>query len=361
MAGIDFSFEGLCIERVIAHRIFPRSASKTIIPAKLSQKILNFSGEAIDALQLRITEALAARSHGIEMSIRDGVADSFLNLAASTMHNSEDIFIKSSHRLANKLTEAQFNVGAPGGILIIVSGDVGDEQKPFYAVIKAETQTGFSTHENDEQLTMHFLNELLLTPSQRFYKVGFIVEQQINEVDESGNYPSSAFRAFLFDHLMTATDTSKAASYFYNTFLGMDINSSSKKLTQDFYETTRKFINDAKIPEEQKLDLHEALRSELRSKKATVNINSFATEHFPDEIKEDYKKIATENHLPLNSFLKDIDYIASKLKRRSRLVFSNDIWMSIPPDKIKDLVEILPNEDHNTTILKINGKLTSQL
>lgn len=115
MTGIDFSFEGLTIERVIAHRIFPRSASKTMTPAKLSQQLLNFSGEAIDALQLRITEALAARSHGIEMSIREGVADSFLNLAASTMHTSDDIFIKVSQRLANKLTESQFNSGAPGG------------------------------------------------------------------------------------------------------------------------------------------------------------------------------------------------------------------------------------------------------
>ncbi|MFP2363099.1 nucleoid-associated protein [Enterobacter ludwigii] len=361
MTGIDFSFEGLTIERVIAHRIFPRSASKTMTPAKLSQQLLNFSGEAIDALQLRITEALAARSHGIEMSIREGVADSFLNLAASTMRTSDDIFIKVSQRLANKLTESQFNSGAPGGILIIVSGEVGEEQTPFLAVIKAETQTGFSTHENEEQLTMQFLNELLLTPSQRFYKIGFIVEKEAATKDENDNYPSSSFRAFLFDHLMTSTDTSKAASYFYNSFLGMDISSSSKKLTQDFYETTRKFINESSIPEEVKLDLHEALRAELRSKKTTLNINAFADEHFPDAIKDKYKKAISDKKLPQNSFIKDTDYISSKLKRRSRLIFSNDIWLSVPPENFRELVEILPSDDHNITLIKINGKLTSQL
>ncbi|SFF35938.1 hypothetical protein SAMN05216563_12713 [Phytobacter palmae] len=361
MAGIEFSFEGLCINCVIAHRIFPRSATKSMTPAKLSKQVLNFKTEAIDALQLRITEALAARSHGIEMSIRPGVADSFLNLAASTFGNNEATFITVSHRLANKLTEAQFNSGAPGGILLIVSGQVGEEQRPFLAVIKAETQTGFSTQENEQQLMMQYLNELLLTPSQRFYKIGFIVSIEDCAPDEKGNYPSELFKAFLFDHLMTSTDTSKAAAYFYNTFLGMDINQSSKKITQDFYEITRDFINNADIEQEEKLNLHEALRTELRSKKSTLNINNFADEHFPDELKDDYKKITKQKKLPETSFIKDNDYIASKLKRRSRLIFSNDIWMSVPPENFKELVEITPNENDNTTTVKINGRLTSRL
>lgn len=361
MAGINFSFEGLCIEKVIAHRVFPRSASKTIIPPKISKQVISLPNEATDALQLRITEALAARSHGIEMSIHHGVADSFLNHAASTFENAEEEFIRVSQRLAHKLSEAQFDSGAPGGILIIVSGLIGDEQRPYFAVIKAETQTGFSTQENEQQLNMQYLSELLLTPSQRFYKVGFLVSIEDCIKDENGNYPASSFKAFLFDHLMTSTDTSKAAAYFYNKFLGMDISLSSKKITQDFYEVTRDFINSSSLTQENKLELHEALRSELRSNKTTLNINSFADEHFPEEIKCDYKKLVASKKLPENSFIKDNDYILSKLKRRSRLVFSNDIWMSVPPENFNELIEILPCEDDNTTIIKINGKLTSRL
>lgn len=361
MAGINFSFEGLCIEKVIAHRVFPRSASKTIIPPKISKQVISLPNEATDALQLRITEALAARSHGIEMSIHQGVADSFLNHAASTFGNAEEDFIRVSQRLAHKLSEAQFDSGAPGGILIVVSGLIGDEQRPYFAVIKAETQTGFSAQENEQQLNMHYLSELLLTPSQRFYKVGFLVSIEDCIKDENGNYPATSFKAFLFDHLMTSTDTSKAAAYFYNRFLGMDISLSSKKITQDFYEVTRDFINSSPLTQENKLELHEALRSELRSNKTTLNINSFADEHFPEEIKCDYKKLVALKKLPENSFIKDNDYILSKLKRRSRLIFSNDIWMSVPPENFNELVEILPCEDDNTTIIKINGKLTSRL
>ncbi|WP_076737815.1 nucleoid-associated protein [Franconibacter pulveris] len=361
MAVEDFSFEGLCIDNVIAHRIFPRAAAKMIKAAKISKNVLSINDEALDALQQRITEALAARSHGVEMSIRPGVADSFLNLSASTFHSDQATFIAVSQRLAAKLTESQFESGAPGGILINVQGVIGENELPFFAVIKAETQTGFSTNENEEQVTIEFLNELLLTPSQRFFKIGFIVENVYAAPDENGNFNADNYRAFLFDHLMTSTNTNKAAAYFYNLFLGMDINKSSKKLTQDFYEVTSKFINEAKISEEEKLNLHEALRAELRSKKQTVSVHDFANDYLPEDLREPYKKVTKETKIPQNSFYKDNDYISAKLKRRSRLVFSNDIWISVPPDNFRELVEILPNEDHNYTLLRINGKLTSKL
>ncbi|ELY3412210.1 nucleoid-associated protein [Cronobacter sakazakii] len=361
MAVAGFTFEGICIDYVIAHRIFPRAASKTMKPAKISKNILSINDEAMDALQQRITEALAARSHGVEMSILPGVADSFLNLSASTFHSDKETFITVSQRLAAKLTESQFESGAPGGILINVQGVIGENECPFFAVIKAETQTGFSTNENDEQVTIEFLNELLLTPSQRFFKIGFIVELLQSSPDKDGNYDPANFRAFLFDHLMTSTNINKAASYFYNRFLGMDISKSTKKLTQDFYETTSDFINNAKINEDEKLNLHEALRAELRSKKQTVSIHDFADTYLPEEIKDSYKQVMKEHKLPQNSFHKDNEYISTKLKRRSRLIFSNDIWISVPPENFRDLVEILPSNDHNFTLLKINGKLMSKL
>lgn len=360
MSGIDFSFEGLTIQRIIAHRIFPRANDKTMTPAKHSQQLLAFDQDALDALQMRITEALAAKSHGIEMSINSGVADSFLNLSASTMHNTDAEFIKVSKRLANKLTEAQVGSGAPGGILTVISGKVGADQVPFLCVIKAETQSGFRTTENAIQLSMEYISELLLTPTQKFYKVGFIIELAQLPPDNDGNYNAQSYRAFLFDHLMSSTDTKKAAAYFYSKFLGMDISQSSKKLTQDFYEQTSNFINNSKLDEDNKLEVHESLRAELRSNKATINVHTFSNENLPLEFREDYIKLMREKKLPVISFNKDNEFITNKLKRRSKLVFSNDIWISVPPDELKSLVEILPNDEKDSTILKIKGRLTRQ-
>lgn len=219
MASVDFSFEGLLIERIIAHRVFPKSADKTLTPPKTSKSLMVFKQDALDAFQVRITEALASKSHGIEMSIGGVGDDCFLNLSASTFSNDNNYFIKVTERLANKLSEAQYNSSAPGGILAVLSGRVGNDSLPFLAVIKAETQNGFRTIEDDEQVTMEFIAELLLTPAQRFYKIGFIVQTVSLPPDSDGNYNSSHYRAFLFDHLMTSTETKNAAGYFYSRFL----------------------------------------------------------------------------------------------------------------------------------------------
>jgi hypothetical protein len=50
--------------------------------------------------------------------------------------------------------------------------------------------------ENDDQVTMEFIAELLLTPAQRFYKIGFIVQTIALPPDNYGNYNSSSYRAF---------------------------------------------------------------------------------------------------------------------------------------------------------------------
>lgn len=360
MSGINFSFEGLTIQRIIAHRIFPRANDKSMTAAKLSQQLLTFDQDALDVLQMRITEALAAKSHGIEMSINSTLADSFLNLSASTMHSDEAKFIEVSKRLANKLTEAQYSSGAPGGILTVISGLVGEDQLPFLCVIKAETQSGFRATENAVQITMELISELLLTPTQKFYKVGFVIEKSHSKPDDSGNFNPDFFRAFLFDHLMSSTDTKKAAAYFYNKFLGMNISKSSKKLTQDFYENTISFINTSEVSEEEKLNLHEALRSELRSNKATINITTFANDNIPEKVRSQYTSMMAAKQLPTISFNKDVEFISSKLKRRNKLVFTNDIWISVPPDELKTLIEILPNTEKDSTILKIKGRFSRQ-
>lgn len=351
-----FSFEGLMIERVIAHKILPKTADKQITPAKLSKKIISFKGDALDALQQRITEALANKSHGIEMSIRDSDEGSFFTLASSILHCDDNKFIEVTQKLADKLTVSQFSSNAPGGLLAVISGRVSVDALPFIAVIKAETQNGFRTNESDEQIMMEYIAELLLTPSQKFYKIGFLVQ-----TDSSSTSPLvENHKAFLFDHLMSSTESSKAAGYFYSTFLGMSIEKSSKKLTQDFFEYTKKFINTAPLDEGEKLELHESLRSELRSNKNIISANDFSNDHIPIELRTAYIDFMKLSKFPQHSVSKDNEYIKTKLKRRSKLVFSSDVWISVPPDKLKDLVQFEDSDDNEYSTLKIKGRLKSQ-
>ncbi|EDH5631377.1 hypothetical protein CB172_13130 [Salmonella enterica subsp. enterica serovar Claibornei] len=361
MSSAGFSFEGLMIERIIAHRIFPRSPDKQMIAPKLSNQLITLEQNALDALQTRITEALGNKSHGIEMSITDTGDDSFFALTTSVLHVDGEPFLRASKRLATKLTEAQYSAGkVSGGVLIIITGRVGEQSLPFFAVLRAEMQNGFRTNDTPEQIAMEYIADLLLTPTQRLYKIGVLIECESGHDLVDGHCDTQYYRSFLFDHLMTSTETRNAAGYFYSAFLGMGIGKSSKKLTQDFFENTRAFINQSPVDEETKFDLHESLRSELRSQKATLSVASFATEHLPQELQGEYQTFMIQKGFPQNAVPKDTDYIKKKLRRRSKLVFSSDVWVSIPPDRVKELVQIEQTEDDEFTTLKIKGQLKSQ-
>jgi hypothetical protein len=259
-----FKFEGLMIENVILHSIYSRTPDKQLVEPKLSTHLIKLQQKALDALQLRITKALGNRSHGIEMSIEQIGDDSFFQNAAAMLHTNEEEFIELSKKLAKNLNKAQFSTNAPGGVLAIIAGRIGGNAVPFIAAIKAEMQDGFKANENDNGVDMEYIEELLLTSTQRLYKIGFLIES-VSEPSDSNGYLPKNYLAFLFDHLITSTETSAAAAYFYGAFLGMGIHESAKKLTNDFFEFTKNFINTCSISNDEKLDFYEALRSELRS------------------------------------------------------------------------------------------------
>lgn len=354
----QYKFEGLNIDRVIVHRIYVRTADKKPVEPKLSGKLVKLNQPALDALQQRITKALGNKSHGIEMTIHEHGEGSFFAIASGMMQAEEKNYISSSKKLAEALNKAQLSTTAPGGLLAIISGTVGKESFPFVAAIKAEPQDGFKADEREDQVGMEYIAELLLTDTQRLYKVGFLTRIANNHSGAAGNQVHN-YRAFLFDHLMTATETRSAALYFYSNFLGMDTQASSKKLTQDFFEYTGAFIDNLPIGNDQKMDFHEALRAELRSQDATISVVSFSVKHFPDKMAKEYEKFMNAKGFSRSAINKDTGYIQAKLRKRRRFLFTNNIWISTPPDKA-DHVQIEAPNTKGITVVKIKGALQGQ-
>lgn len=354
----SFSFEGIIIERVIIHKIFARNGSEMLEP-KRSKKFVVFPQDALDTLQLRIYKALGNKSHGIEMSIAQIEAGSFFQKSASMLACSDADFINLSRDLAVDLAKAQMTTNAPGGMLAILKGRVGPQSAPFIAAIKADIQDGFKADEDEENVTAEYISTLLLTEAQKLYKIGFLTPVH-SKPAVNGLYDPADYRAFLFDHLMTATETRSAAAYFYNVFLGMSIQSSSKKLTQDFYEYSRSFIDTAPISTDEKLELHEALRSELRSQTATLSASDFGSKHIPKELQDNYLSFLDTQGFSKNAIVKDTAYITAKLKRRRKYVFANGVWISTPPDAGVDAIKIESDELVGTTMVTINSHIATQ-
>jgi hypothetical protein len=350
----SFKFEGMSILRVVAHTIIPRNGKEYVSPLT-SNHLVPLDGESKDLMQQRMTAALGSSSHGIEVQVRKDDKNSFFQLASAAIHSADDAFIETSQILATNLAEAQTNPRWPGGILMIISGRVGENQNRFVAALKAETDKGFNADDSDGDMRLKLVKKLLLSQTQKLYKIGLLIEINAQPVEADGLRKVDNYKAFLFDHLLTATETKPAAAYFYDAFLGMSITGSSKFQTRVFYDSTKNFINSLPIDDEEKYSLGEALRSELRSQKAVINLREFSKEHLPAEHQKDYIQTLQDDGFPAHAVIKDTDYIKSKLRRPRKVVFNSGVKIQVPSDKdFQEHVEVFDQVDGFTQV-RIKG------
>lgn len=358
-AQVGLDTANLQIDDIISHRLFARDTNKVIKDPILQTKVMNLPEEGVDAIQKRMTAALGNRSHGLEVSIENTDTDSFMQLAADAIcRSSREVFINASQTMAKKLSASQAGTSGLPGVIFVIRGRIGKTPQRFLAVIKAEVHDGFGTGESEETIAVQYLKTLMLTPAQRLYKVGLLLEVQSAIPLQLGDYEPSHYRAFLFDHLVTATETRSAAAYFYSGFLGMGIQKSSKKLTRDFFEHTEAFIKTASLSDEKKWELREALRVELRSSSGVISVTDFAEANIEDQdVQDAYCVYLHGQGFPKNAVTKDVAYVKTRLRRPRKWAFSSGVKIVIPSDAGSDSVVIKKKTAAATTVL-IKGSIT---
>lgn len=351
----DFEFVDFRINRIIAHEIYPRNQDKTLKEPFLSDEFIHLDQNSKDTIQVRIIDALASKSHGIEAKIDKHDAESFFQLAASSCHANDDRLKALSKKMAEKLAEAQTSKSLPGGAAIVISGLVAG--KRFLGFIKAEADKGFDMKTGeDNSLTLALIEKMLLSSAQKLFKIGCVVEVN-SEPPINGLFNPSNFRVFLFDHLMTATQTRSAAGYFYQGFLGFKISESSRVKTQSFYEKTIDYINKMPISQEEKINYFDSLRSELRSETPTISVDSFSKKYFPEDTQESYEEFMVNQGVTENAITKDREFIKSKVRRPRNIKFSSGVRINYPATE-EGLVTFEPANDGYTTVI-IKGTVDS--
>lgn len=343
----------LLIDEIISHRVYAKDAKKVVKPPHLQDELMVLPGEGVDALQQRLTKAFGSRSHGIELSIERDDAGSFMQLGAHAIALLPKAdFISASKTMAINLSTAQASTTGLSGIVFVIRGRMGAASKRFVSVIKAELHDGFGSSDDAEDAAFKYLKNLALTPSQRLYKVGLLLEEKAVPATVLGDYSRGNYRGFLFDHLITATETRSAAAYFYQAFLGMGIQKSSKKLTQDFYENVRTFIASSPLSEDQRWELKEALRVELRSTSTVISASDFADDNMPTEqLRDSFLDFMDARSFPKAAIAKDVEFVKSKLRRPRKLSFTSGVKIIIPPDSEKCVVEVVDQNDEQATIV----------
>ena len=343
----------LRIDRVVAHQIFRRNITGEMVDPHLSQECTVLPQPGLTTLQTRITEALGNDSHCIEMYVDQDGPSSVYDHCNHLLGANEADFITISQAVADKLSCSQGSRKIPGGIVIVFDGSVGHQDHRFIGIIKAELQEGFCLETAADRLLLTFISELLLTPSQKFYKIGAFIET--NRLNDPAHRTPDDYVVLVYDHnLMTRAEEGQAARYFYETFLGCRFSPSDKKLTSDFFYKTREYIDELQVTEEERLDLQSSLYGYLKvAQSNVVEVSRFAQEYLSPELRDGYRNHMTRNNLPDHAFTKDLSYLKNRLKRRN-IHFSSNVRISAPSDRFRELVEIR-NTENGRTIVAIEG------
>ncbi len=346
----------LTISRVVVFDVPTGDANKAVAVPSGGLSVVNLTGPTHDMVVKRLTKVLGKNSHGIEASFDDTEAGSFFQLGASMTTANDVDFLAASHVIAKSLAKAQSHRPPPCK-LIVMSGAVTLNAYPFLAVIKAELQEALTERSTSSKTTLSLLTDIFMTESQRLYKVGFMHRIGNNAPMTKGLFSYKHFAIHLFDHLVTKTETRGAAIYFYRQFLGCEIANSARSLTRNFFEQTNDFLNKLDVTQDRRIELQEALRSELRSTSSILSVDKFAADHFETQQGSAYKKFMDGKNFPSTAVMKDTEYVKTRLRRRHKVLFSNDVMITTPADKI-DLIEISENDDGSTNV-RITGKVQS--
>ncbi|QGY41557.1 hypothetical protein GM415_15990 [Pseudodesulfovibrio cashew] len=347
----------LRLTRMVVHEVKQRTPDG-LVPPNLGDTLEKLDRAADTTFRNRVTEAFGAGGKSVEMACTNTGSGSAFELTGKLLASSNSEFIKISEEAATKLTDAQTRTQIPGGLLIVFSGTVQNPGRPFIGYLKAEPQDGFHRTTKDGREKLEFLKKLFLTRESKVYKIGMFVEMP----SKNGSDPE--YEYFLYDKNITKKQTSQAAAYFYQGFLGLSHLKKVAKLTHDFVVRTRQFISRLPLPEEKKFDLRSALISYVKtSQNATICPSEFANDYFVDEdTRDNYEAFCQKHEIPVTAFAKDLSE-CKKLFEKRTIHFRKGLTLSGPAETFGDVVEVEPytpeGSDENWTRITVKADMKS--
>lgn len=348
--------ENVTINRVCLHEIYQRADSGTVPPPTYGKGLLSLPPRAMNAFRGRVIAAFKSNAQCMDMSVRDFGVGSVLANGENLLGLRNDAFVQHSRVFADALAAAQTSRQIPGGLMVVFDGTLGNPATPFFGVMKAELHDGFV---KTDDLQAEFISDLFLSPKTKLYKIGLFVRDGANPRPPLPD----GWHATVYDSTMTASQRDAAATYFYSTFLGLDIPDNAAQQVKRFFEQTRDFIKQANLPEVEKVDLYNGLYSYLKLDRGnTVQTSRFAETYLEDALADDYLAHMRQQRFPTAAVAKDISEISGVLRLR-RYKFPRAIALVGPPDALEDLVTITPLEgEHGEawTQVVIRGQIQSQ-
>jgi hypothetical protein len=268
-------------------------------------------------------------------------------------------FVDASKHLARSLSNAQTAGPIKSGSAIFVQGtcSADGEQSRFIAIIKADSDQALYKRIDGDNITLTYVNDMLLGESQRLLKIAFFIEE--SEPDNGEEHDGviqrqpEEFSVKVFDHLMQTSGDGDAAAYFYSTFLKCQLSHNASRQTKQFYEVVNEFIDQLVVPQAEKVELRGDLIAYLRGNRATLEPRAFAQDVFPQAQQDAFVRKCRDSGIT-QAISKDLDLLKGKLRRQS-VKFTSNVTLYAPPDAFRESVKILGTSADGWTELKIRG------
>lgn len=342
-------FENLRLDKFIVHKIYQRGIESNIKEPTFSDGLMMLNSVAHRKFKERIVEALGSDSHSIEMELKPINVFSTFHYASSIVEDLDN-FISQSKHITNNLVNAQNKCNIPGGLVIVFSGTIGTNNKRYIGILKAEEHDGFKVEKGEHGIQLSLVDQLILTPQQKLYKIGMYI---CNDAENPTN-PAS-YSCYIYDSKFIKDGNGNAAKYFYDDFFGCCFPKDSKEMTKEFYKKTKEFIKKQEsIPIDQKIDLNNALYTYLVvENNQIISTYDFREKYLPNRYHSLYSTFMDKKGIPNRDFQKDLSLIQNNMRQR-KILFSNNIVLNATSEDFIDNIKI--NYDGDQTIITIKGK-----
>lgn len=351
------NIELITFKRAIMHEIH-RKTNQSDATTTLSNNLVPLESEVTNTLKERLNVAFGKRTRCFEMNISNIGPESFYSCCFDLKYKEDKEFISQSQNLADLLAKSQNQKRIPGGYFLFIEGENKKDKTAVYIAIKADLQEALAKDKLTGAITV--LKEVFLSPAQKLYKVGLLIEKNI---DKPTLDPNDNFECFLFDEHFNASDN-MPATYFFDDFLGFSESKNSKIVTKRFFDQTSDFINTNFHDMDDRIRLLNAVKTSLiDTTMPTFDPTKFGDEYIKDIDTKNLYASTILTDFP-TSFQKDTTLLESMF-RKANMCFPNKIKISGPSNDFDECVSIITQFDdlksyelsaNEYTILIVKGK-----
>ena len=340
----------LSIEKAIIHEITPRGYAPPKAPELiLSNALSPLDDDLRDYFRERIAESLKLAAFPVKA--KEERSSPTPDLVHLQFTNSGASFVDISQQMAQHLFAAQQKVRSSSGLLVLIAGKVASGDA--LVVLKLQKQQGLNLERTGakgaETYNLDHLRRLMLTDETRVYKIALFEADGVLKAD--GVYGEVS------DKQRFSSPEKRMAAFFLDDFLGCELRDDPTQMTNSYYVTGEKFLNEKVVGPEKQARYHRAFIADLASQSDKVAPTKFAEQHLDKEDREAFLGALKVDGVQTTQFSKDTELIESRL-REEEYVFNGGIRVRGSQEALKAHAEISEGQD-NTLEMLINDRLKS--